>query len=470
MRAIILATGYNEEMRSFLEYRPTPLLQIVNKPIIVHIIERLKKQKITECHLILHHLPKAIEDLLGDGDRWGVQLFYYLARSLEDPFSSVIPFIERFEEEPLLIATADLLPEYDDKALLEASRVHSRTFLFFPEKVWTGWAVIHANDLQNFSSLFFTEQSQSGHHFPAHHFLSVRNFIDWEKSNQKIIEHKEYNSYFPTTAKQVYPGVWISHAAFVDPSTKVVPPVFIGENCYIKGQCQIGPDAVIENDTMIDNNTLIKKSLITQHSYVGEGLEVQNSIVDRNQIANLILHTNVVVTNDFILSALEPPVIKSIFRKFVEQVLAFFLIVLFSPFILVGCLIKRRKREMCVKLPAGTHPVEWRSVPIVTFRGSSRVTFLAFLLRLINVVKGHASFVGVVARTPEEVKNLPVDWRHLYLKSKIGIVTLADADFPFPPSSDDLYSAESFYAIKQGIWFDIRILLRWLKRTLTRKI
>ena len=92
---------------------------------------------------------------------------------------------------------------------------------------------------------------------------------------------------------------------------------------------------------------------------------------------------------------------------------------------------------------------------IVMHRVGWRDLFLRFVSALINVAKGELRFVGVIPRTVNEVKKLSQDLKSIDLKSKAGIVSDAHVNFGPQPTEDELYVAESFYAVSSGLKYDL---------------
>lgn len=65
MKAIILAAGEGRRMRPLTENTPKPLLQIQNKPLIEHIVEKLPEE-IDELIMVVGYLGEMIKQYCGD--------------------------------------------------------------------------------------------------------------------------------------------------------------------------------------------------------------------------------------------------------------------------------------------------------------------------------------------------------------------------------------------------------------------
>lgn len=459
-------------MEPLVSYRPTPLLHVVDKPILFHIIEFLVQEGVTEFHLILSHYPQMIEERVGDGTRWGVKITYHLAKDPLYPFAAIRPFAEDWGNETVLLGCGDCLPHLGQN-FLEKKSLEGPIIWIDSSRNWLGWSMMPSELLAKVPSdtredNFVSRIKTNNHNIKTHKYLSTKSFIDLKQTNLKLISHPSSDLLFPATVRMVEPLIWISRGASIHPTARIIPPVFIGENCQIKECAQIGPDAVIENDCIIDNQSLIEEALICQHSYVGEALEISNCIVDRSLLINLSLGANITVHDEFIISELTHLSIKKHIYYFFEKVFAFIFFVLFSPFYLIMTLTHRVNKESVLHLPASQDREDWKTCEIQQFvpREIKKENWFhkkfKWLPNFFNIMKGELHFIGVDPKPISEVENLPPDWRKLFLQSKNGLISLSYLDNGPNPNPDDQYASEAFYAVHGSILYDLKLLFRWL--------
>ena len=76
MRALILAGGKGTGLRPLTVYTPKPIVPIANRPLLLYQLEILAMAGVTDITLSLSYQPNKIEDLVGDGSEFGVNLSF----------------------------------------------------------------------------------------------------------------------------------------------------------------------------------------------------------------------------------------------------------------------------------------------------------------------------------------------------------------------------------------------------------
>lgn len=114
MKAFILAAGRGERMRPLTDHTPKPLLQAGGKPLIAWHLERLAAAGFKEIVINHAHLGAQIEQTLGDGASWGLNIQY----SPEPPgaletaggIATALPLLD---EQPFLVVNGDVYCDWD---------------------------------------------------------------------------------------------------------------------------------------------------------------------------------------------------------------------------------------------------------------------------------------------------------------------------------------------------------------------
>jgi NDP-sugar pyrophosphorylase family protein len=473
MRALLLATGFYSEIEPLLRLRPSPMINIGNKPIVGHIIETLVQQKVTNLDIVLCHLPQNIEEYIGEGSRWGVHITYHIVKDINKPFEVLNPIIKGWEDKTFLIGSGDYLPQFN---LEQLEKIHSDThmpvFIFASSHEWSGWGLVPTklfekihNDI-TYEALPDQLRSDQYRVVWSHAYISSQTYNDILKSNEKVITNKGDRYLLPTTARQTAQDVWVSYGCDIHPSARLMPPVFIGDHCQIKSDAQIGPQAYIGKNCVIDAKSTITRSVINEYSYVGEGLDVRNCIVDKHLLINLELDVYTVINDEVILGTLPSTPAPFKITDLLSSTIGGLLLVLMSPFYLYMWLTHDIQRDKYLQLPSPQEDLLWKNVEILSFKNKNQKTprFLTYLPYLWHISRGELHFTGVPLRTLDEVKKLPEDWRYFYLRSQAGFITLAEVESGPNPSEDDLFVSEAYYSVHSSLWYNIKLIFKYLVR------
>ncbi len=126
LTAMIFAAGRGERMRPLTDTCPKPLLKVAGQPLLVWQIKRLERAGFKR--IVINHawLGEQIEAALGDGSRFGVELFYSAephALETAGGIAYALPLLERASTHPIFLAVSgDIFTDYDYAQLIP--RVH----------------------------------------------------------------------------------------------------------------------------------------------------------------------------------------------------------------------------------------------------------------------------------------------------------------------------------------------------------
>lgn len=119
MKAMILAAGLGTRLRPLTETIPKPLLPVGGTPLIVWNLLLLRAGGIRDVMINLHYLGSMIEDELGDGSRWDMQISYSHEPELLGTGGGLKAAEGFFEGQPFFVMNGDTLIDLDLQAFLD---------------------------------------------------------------------------------------------------------------------------------------------------------------------------------------------------------------------------------------------------------------------------------------------------------------------------------------------------------------
>src|SRR2546427_220746 len=117
MKAVVMAGGEGSRLRPLTSGIPKPLVPVVGKPVMEHILRLLRKHGITDVVVTLQYLGSAIRDYFGDGSDFGVDITYVVEDSPLGTAGSV-KNAQEFLDEPFIVISGDALTDIDLGAVM----------------------------------------------------------------------------------------------------------------------------------------------------------------------------------------------------------------------------------------------------------------------------------------------------------------------------------------------------------------
>lgn len=114
--AMILAAGRGSRMMPLTESTPKPLLQAAGKPLIEYHLEKLAKAGFEHVVINLGWCGEQIPALLGDGERFGLEISYSDETDIPGALESaggIINALPLIGDEPFAVIAGDIWSDYD---------------------------------------------------------------------------------------------------------------------------------------------------------------------------------------------------------------------------------------------------------------------------------------------------------------------------------------------------------------------
>ena len=120
---VIMAGGMGVRLRPHTENCPKPMLHVMGKPILEHIIERSKLEGFNHFVIAIHYLGHLIENYFGNGEKWNVKI-EYLRESSPLGTAGALSLIYPLPSDSILVTNGDVLTDIRYGEILDFHLMH----------------------------------------------------------------------------------------------------------------------------------------------------------------------------------------------------------------------------------------------------------------------------------------------------------------------------------------------------------
>jgi Nucleoside-diphosphate-sugar pyrophosphorylase involved in lipopolysaccharide biosynthesis/translation initiation factor 2B, gamma/epsilon subunits (eIF-2Bgamma/eIF-2Bepsilon) len=347
MKAVIMAGGEGSRLRPLTINRPKPMVPLVDRVVMHHIIELLKLHNITDIVVTVQYLANNIQDYFGDGSSYGVNISYSLE---ETPLGTAgsVKHAQHMLQEPFIIISGDALTDFNlteiiefhknNKALatltlkrvpnpldygviITDERGHVRQFLekpswgeVFSDTVNTGIYVLEPEVLDMIPAGRVVDWSKDvfprmlRNEDPLFGYVAEGYWTDVGTIEEYMRACGDYMSgkvNLPRVGQHIGGGIWIDGDADIAPDARLHGPIYLGHGAKIKGGVIVHGPTMIRDYTIVDTRANVDRSLVYHNSYIGERAELRGAIVLKqcNIKSRAVLFEGVVVGDMTIVNA-----------------------------------------------------------------------------------------------------------------------------------------------------------------------
>ena len=118
MKAMILCAGRGKRMRPLTDNIPKPLLPVAGKPLVQFHLEKLARAGVTD--VVINHawLGEQIEQALGNGSQWGLNIHYSAETTALETAGGIIKALPLLDDKPFIVVNGDVWSDYPFERLL----------------------------------------------------------------------------------------------------------------------------------------------------------------------------------------------------------------------------------------------------------------------------------------------------------------------------------------------------------------
>lgn len=319
MKAMILAAGVGSRLDPLTRNIPKPMVPIVNKPVMEHIVERLAATGFKDIMINVYYLGNQIMDYFGDGSKWGVRLQFSPEEELWGDAGSVKRCEHFFDEDTFLVVGGDDLTDVDFNRLIrfhkerkavatialslvddpseygiallnERGRVtrfleKPKGEVMFSNSANTGVYVFDRQVLElipkgikygfghNLLPLLLEQKSRFYGYLTSSYWKDVGSLKQYQDAHRDALSGRvDIKLPVPETRKYV----WMGDNVSIDPSAEIGYPVIIGNNCRIEKDAKVLEYSVLADGCVVEMGATVKESVLWQEATV-----MQNTMLER---------------------------------------------------------------------------------------------------------------------------------------------------------------------------------------------
>ncbi|HUY57699.1 MAG TPA: sugar phosphate nucleotidyltransferase [Candidatus Micrarchaeaceae archaeon] len=321
MKAVVMAGGEGSRLRPLTSRRPKPLVPVVGRPCMEHVLRLLRRHGITEVIITLQYLGASIRNYFGDGAELGMQLEYVVEDRPLGTAGSVKNAASLLDE-TFIVISGDALTDIDmtqavafhrdhkSQATLVLSRVANpleygvvitgadgrvERFLekpswgeVFSDQVNTGIYVIEPSVLDycpeaeasDWSQDIFPAMLQRGDSLWATvgrgYWCDIGSVQSYLQANWDALEGRVVCE---IAGHRTGPAQWTNEGASVADTARIEGPAFIGRDAVIGHEAFLNGPVVVDRYAVVDAGAKVSNSVLWPQVYVGERSRLRQTVV-----------------------------------------------------------------------------------------------------------------------------------------------------------------------------------------------
>ncbi len=340
VRAYLMAAGLGTRLYPLTGLTSKPMVPILNRPVMEHLLHLLRRHGVTEIAANLHYHPERIRSYFGDGAEFEVSLRYNLEERLFGTAGGADAFREFLSGSTFLVMSGDGLTDIDLTAFLAAHRASGGIATMAVKRVADPslyGVVVHDDDRRvvGFQEKPPREEALSTlcncgiYAFEPQIFdyIAPGAFVDWAKDVFPALLDEgrpfhcwELESYWndvgnieqyrlsnfdallgrvalDVPGRLLEPRVWVGQGTEIEPGVRLVPPILLGAGCLIESGAELIGPLIIGDGCVVEHGAVLEGVIHWDGAKAGRDSRLAGSILGRN----VVVHHEAVVHEDAVI-------------------------------------------------------------------------------------------------------------------------------------------------------------------------
>jgi len=347
MKAVVMAGGEGTRLRPLTSNQPKPMVPIVGKPCMEHILELLKRHGFEDVIVTVAFLPQAIRSYFGGGEALGMEVGYSVEESPLGTAGSVRLAAGRLDD-TFIVISGDALCDLDLTKLVEFHREKQasvtiglksvdnplefgivvtdddgRVERFLEKPSWgqvfsdtinTGIYVLEPEVLRtiptdrpyDFSKELFPLLLEMGRPLYGYvmdgYWQDIGNLDQYRQANFDALDEKVRLN---IPGIRIRGNVWVGDGVDLHDIDALEGPAFLGNYCRIAPAASVGPYSVLATSVTLRERAHTSRSIIDASTSIGRSAVVEGAVVGRScdLRAHVRVHEGVAIGDEVTIGA-----------------------------------------------------------------------------------------------------------------------------------------------------------------------
>jgi mannose-1-phosphate guanylyltransferase/phosphomannomutase len=325
MRAVVMAGGEGTRLRPMTANQPKPLLPVVNRPIMEHVLRLLKRHGFDETVVTVQFLASLIRTYFGDGDELGMHLSYATEETPLGTAGSVKNAETALKDDAFLVISGDALTDIDLGAVVRAHKDRNALVTVclkrVPDPLEFGIVITDEDErIERFLEKptwgqVFSDTVNTGIYVmepEVFDHVEPGAIVDWSgdvfpalvKAGAPVFGYVAdgywedvgtHESYLRAQADvlnrqvdvdidgfEVAPGVWIGEGAEVDPDAVLKGPVYVGDYAKVEAGAELREFTVLGSNVVVKGGAFLHRAVVHDNVFIGPQANLRGCVIGKN--------------------------------------------------------------------------------------------------------------------------------------------------------------------------------------------
>ncbi len=320
-----MAGGEGTRLRPMTANQPKPLLPVVNKPLMEHVLRLLKRHGFDETVVTVQFLASLIRTYFGDGEELGMHLSYATEELPLGTAGSVKNAEDELKDDAFLVISGDALTDIDLDAVVRAHRAKGALVTVcltrVPDPLEFGIVITNPDDrIERFLEKptwgqVFSDTVNTGIYVmepEVFEHVAPGKVVDWAGDVFPALvaagapvfgyiadgyweDVGTQESYLRAQADvlnrrvqveidgfEVSPGVWLGEGADVDPDAILQGPLCIGAYAKVEAAAELREFTVLGDNVVVQAGAFLHRAVVHDNVFIGAQASLRGCVIGKN--------------------------------------------------------------------------------------------------------------------------------------------------------------------------------------------